>query len=165
MAFLLERFSLRNSFLYLLAMVSQLFTEHRSCLSSKVSLVTRYTRNLIISVRWQLSSGDFPGRRIGKMRPLLPHFPPSFPLPRRRKFRRHFPDRFPPSRHFPSPASLFFFSLFFSILAGKCICVLERAAPFISRLCRRSTYTLLSASPPPPLFVSPPDPSCGCLSV
>lgn len=46
----------------------------------------------------------------------------------------------------PTVPFALFFSLFFSILPDKCICVLERAAPFISGLCSRSTYTLSVSS-------------------
>lgn len=88
----------------------QLFTKHRSRLSSKVSLVTQYTRNLIISVRWQLSSGDFPGRRIGKMRPLPPH---SFPFHIVAENSVDISPIGPPSSIFPLRAVNFVVTLFF----------------------------------------------------
>lgn len=115
----------------------------------KVSLVTRYTRNLIISVRWRSSGGDFPGRRIRKTR--------SADISGIGKLSSLSP-------HNPLAAPPLLFIIFQHSRRQMYLCPRARAAPFISRFCRRSTYTLRTSFPrlslsSGPLFCPPASPA------
>lgn len=141
-------FFTEKSFLFFSSTMYQLYTKHRSRLSSKVSLVTRYTRNLIISVRWQLSSGDFPGRRIGKMRSLPPHSLPFHIVAENSVDISPIGSLSPISLSTPpTSSSLFFFIIFQHSRRQMYLCPRARCAFHLSSLQAEHLYTPLGFAP------------------